>query len=77
MSDVSVVNSVQGEKGNQSVSRKLPEVNTDLSLSQQQELLQLLTTFSTLFATPENPLGKTNVVKHSIHTIVVLPYDNP
>ena len=31
-------------------------------------MLQLLTTFSTLFETPENPLGKTNVVEHSIHT---------
>jgi len=28
----------------------------------------LLSEFSDVFSTPEGPLGRTNVVKHSIHT---------
>ena len=41
---------------------------TDLSPIEQQQLLNLLTSFSTIFTTANDPLGRTNVVKHSIQT---------
>ena len=70
MDEFWVVNSVQNDQrhGGEVVT-KLPAVDltgTDLSSTQQQKLLELLATFSTLFVTPEEPLGKTSVVRHGI-----------
>ena len=41
---------------------------TDLSPSEQQQLLNLQNSFSTVFTTANVPLGWTSVVKHNIHT---------
>ena len=41
---------------------------TDLSPSEQQQLLNLQNSFSTVFTTANDPLGRTSVVKHNIHT---------
>ena len=41
---------------------------TDLSPSEQQQLLNLLVSFSTVFTTANDPLGRTSVVKHNIQT---------
>ena len=70
MDEFWVVNSVQNDQRHGGeVATKLPAVDltgTDLSSTQQQKLLELLATFSTLFVTPEEPLGKTSVVRHGI-----------
>ena len=72
MDEFWVVNSVQNDQRHGGeVATKLPAVDltgTDLSSTQQQKLLELLATFSTLFVTPEEPLGKTSVVRHGIQT---------
>ena len=72
MDEFWVVNSVQNDQRHGGeVATKLPAVDltgTDLSSTQQQKLLELLATFSTLFLTPEEPLGKTSVVRHGIQT---------
>ena len=39
-----------------------------LSSAQKQELQQLLSNYSTLFATPGGPLGRTGIVQHTIKT---------
>ena len=71
MDDICVVNSVQDDETQPGNTARPPEVDlteTDLSPTQCHELLDLLATFTTLFATPENSLGKTSVVKHGMQT---------
>ena len=39
-----------------------------MSPAQHQELLALLKQYADLFATEDDPLGRTSMVKHTIHT---------
>ena len=79
MDEICVINSVQdNHKYRGGVTRKLSEFDLtekDLSLSQQQELLKLLAAYSTIFATTEEPLGKTSVIKTESR-LQYLPYVN-
>ncbi len=48
-----------------------PEVDltlTDLASAEKEQLLELLTQYSDVFATPDGTLGKTSMVKHEVQT---------
>ena len=71
LDQICLVNSVQEDKVPPEVGLEPFDVDlagTDLLPNERQELLHLLKTYSTLFVTAEEPLGKTNVVKHTIET---------
>ncbi len=43
-------------------------ISSDLTPPEQDQLLELLTQYNDVFATPEGPLGKTSMVKHEVQT---------
>ena len=71
ISQVHPINAVQEGEPPMETGSTPPDIDlagTDLSPSEQQQLLNLLVSFSTVFTTDNDPLGRTSVVKHNIQT---------
>jgi len=68
LSELLVVESPEQPVLSQSAPPDIDLTDSELSPDQQQELLALLHQYSDLFATKDQPLGHTSIVKHTIYT---------
>lgn len=68
-SDVSSTQEVESHEPSDSPELKVDLDSTTLSSTEKMQLLNLLADFSDLFSSSGGPMGRTGVVKHSIHTM--------